>query len=290
MPAQQVRRCTCGKPGASLPRGLCGWPLTRARGGTLSPTSVRHDYSDAYGLAVAGLDGTPGVLVAATVLSTSQPYEQALTVTKRARQPAVWAAAQSNLGAERLATLDRLETLYRSITAIADKAGAQAPGSRAQRSVAVAERLLAHYGAIATPVFTEHGAPLLLVTPGSGRPAVSVVELPRNALADLNQLLFGPENANSAGGWLGAYRINQLPAAKYRARAREWYAAVRDVGPSLWSSFAGKLAEALDTARVPRDASVVWIPHGALVRPAGNPDPLAARSHRISCGLSVLVA
>ena len=40
----------------------------RARGGTLSPTSTRPVYSDAYGLAVTGLDGTSGVLVGTTVL------------------------------------------------------------------------------------------------------------------------------------------------------------------------------------------------------------------------------
>ncbi len=177
---------------------------------------------------------------------------------------------QMTTGAERLATLDRLGTLYRSIAAIADNAGAQAPGSRILRGVAVAERLLAHYGAIATPVITDHGARLLLVTPGSGRPSISVVELPRRMLADLNRLIFGPEDAGRTGGWLGAYRINELPAAEHRARASEWYAAIRDVGPLLWSGFVGKLAEALDAARVPRDASVVWIPQGALgVLPIG---------------------
>jgi len=75
--------------------------------------------------------------------------------------------------------------------------------------------------------------------------------------------------------WLDAYGVNWLAKSDKRSKQEIWLDEIGKLGPELWKTVGGALATALETERVPRDGSVLWLPQGVLgmvpIRLATNP-------------------
>jgi tetratricopeptide (TPR) repeat protein len=171
-------------------------------------------------------------------------------------------------GADRAATLKELERLRGAVASIIDAAQAKAPDDATRLTgQALAQALLAQHAAIAAPVVTRHGAKLLLVTRGANGPALKAIELP--GLADQTLINSpGVKVALRVSGWLDrwldAYGVNWLDKTDKRPKQQMWLEEIGKLGPELWKTVGGALAAALDNERVPRQASVLWLPQGVL--------------------------
>ena len=163
-------------------------------------------------------------------------------------------------GLDRAAALDRLALLRGELLGMlqsADRSQAEVAGG----TLAVAERLVPEGGAIVVPIVTAVGTKvLLLVSSADGHP-LRVLDLPELTTARVDKLMRGDGRIGAGGGWLGAFRIQYLPAAELNARIREW---TETIGPELWRLFAGRLDAALQERGIRVGARVVWLPTGSL--------------------------
>jgi tetratricopeptide (TPR) repeat protein len=178
------------------------------------------------------------------------------------------ARLEAATGADRAAALKELERLRGAVTGIIDAAQAKSSDDANRLTgQALAATLLAQHAAIAAPVVTANGARLLLVTRGANGPALKAIELP--GLADQSLINSpGVKVALRVSGWLDrwldAYGVNWLAKSDKRSKQEIWLDEIGKLGPELWKTVGGALATALETERVPRHASVLWLPQGVL--------------------------
>jgi len=185
---------------------------------------------------------------------------------------------QTATGDERLATLRALEEKRGAIERIISSRLDDATGDPLHVSgTTLARSLLQDYGAIVAPVVTEFGAKLVIVTRGSARPLAEVVNLADLTDSALLRFIRGSPDNDRLGGWLAAYAGMVRAEGDAQGAEKRFLDAVRDLAPSLWRMIGGRIVEALERARVPRDARIVWLPNGALgLLPVGLASPAAA--------------
>lgn len=179
---------------------------------------------------------------------------------------------ETTTGPERTASLDRLVVLRGELLDLLKSASVAEEGHGL--ALAHARAAAAPGGAAVVPIVTKVGAKILIVTGAANDP--TVLDLPKLTTARLNKLLFGD---GKAGGWLRAYSINYLQGTELNQRWPEWLAAVSNLGPELWGTFAAQIDGALKQQRVKRGSRLIWLPTGALgILPLGiAQDPATKR-------------
>jgi CHAT domain-containing protein/tetratricopeptide (TPR) repeat protein len=163
---------------------------------------------------------------------------------------------------ERLATIRQLETRRAGVEQIIAAAMAKAGEGSRSDALTLAEGLLATYDAIVIPIVTANGASVLLLKRGTT--AIAVVPVAGLDTASLNHFLHGTPSAGGVAGWFGAYAINHLPVAEQQSRRQDWLKAIQDLPTELARLFAAAIGDGLRANGVNRDASVLWLPQGAL--------------------------
>jgi hypothetical protein len=197
-------------------------------------------------------------------------------------------ALESSKGVVATQSLGQLASLRRELGGII-KAVPRAPA--AGDPLAAARNLLSGGGAIVAPIITQVGGKLIIVTAGSGTPALHILDLPALTTERIAQIVRGPGRGEALGGWLAAFAKNDqmqtiaqqisvltllqqfgLPQndalaqaqAQYGQLKQDWLGAIDALGPQLWTLFGGTLDQALASFGVAPGARLIWLPTGAL--------------------------
>ncbi|MBO0763063.1 MAG: PDZ domain-containing protein, partial [Hyphomicrobiaceae bacterium] len=168
---------------------------------------------------------------------------------------------EATQGTERAAAVEKLIGLRQELLGLVKEA--DAAGAKSGSVPAQARALVAEGGALVVPIVTTIGGKILIVASGSDPRAqgLTPIDLPDLTSDRLDALIRG---GDKAGGWLGAYAINNLPEKEQDRRWPEWLAAIDNAGPELWRLLGGRLDGVLRRAAVKPGARVVWLPTGAL--------------------------
>jgi CHAT domain-containing protein/tetratricopeptide (TPR) repeat protein len=193
--------------------------------------------------------------------------------------------ADATEGVGKTAAVEKLLSLRQELLALVKSA--DAAESNSASALAQARALVPEGGAVVVPIVTKVGGKILIVTGSAPASAVAAgltpIDLPELTSNRLDLLVRGEPAAvkagGKAGGWLGAYKVNNLAGDELNRRWPEWIAAVDNVGPELWRLVGGRLDAALKEAGVQRGARIVWLPTGALgILPLGlAQDPASKR-------------
>jgi CHAT domain-containing protein len=165
-------------------------------------------------------------------------------------------AVEAAQGTERAAAMEKLINLRQEVLRLVQSS---TTAESEPESALVQARSIAVGGAVIVPIITRLGAKILIVT-GADR-GLTVVDVPELTTEKLDVLVRGGEKT---GGWLAAYNINYLQGAEQDQRWPEWTAAIKGLGPQLWSLFGARLNAALKKRGIKRGARLVWLPSGAL--------------------------
>lgn len=117
---------------------------------------------------------------------------------------------------------------------------------------------------IVAPLITSETSLILIGVREGATFRVVKIEVPGLTAKALKTLLTGDAVGKAAGGWLGAFNIQSLPPNERNERIGEWLAAIGDIGPKLWSLFAGSVDKELASLGVGNNQRLIWMPSNAL--------------------------
>lgn len=218
----------------------------------------RGDGAHALQLANEGRARLLSVAMKLQSSALSEPDQRRLDALRGAirAQKQTIAALQGSERADALGELARLRTETLELVKGGEK-------SQTQAALDEARAIAASGGAVVIPVVTSFGGKLLVMTKDGAAPDVAIIDLPELTTQRLSDVLVGPSDGPPAG-WLGAYFINYLDGDEAEKRWPEWTSAIDNIGPELWSLFAGRLAAALTQRGIKPGARVAWLPSGWL--------------------------
>ncbi|MEO1610312.1 MAG: CHAT domain-containing protein, partial [Pseudomonadota bacterium] len=191
--------------------------------------------------------------------------------------------AEQNLVATKMpidrdAVLARLGELRSNLLALierSDSAGAVKGGT-----ITAAGWLAAGDGAVVIPVISKFGGKMMIVTGNAQQPKMTVVDMQKLTLEQLDEVLLGKAGNPEIGGWIGAYAINYLQdETEISAQFQDWTAAISDIGNPLWDLLGKPLDKELKRLGIQPGARLIWLPYGGLgILPIGlAKDPASGR-------------
>ncbi len=123
--------------------------------------------------------------------------------------------------------------------------------------VAIVRHGLLKDSALVAPIVTEQGGKFLVVTEADGAASIRAVELSGLTPDALKALLRETDKDGRSTGWLAAYEHQD-------GEPDVWQKTIAEIGPKLWSLFAGALDAELKAAGVKDGARLIVLPQGAL--------------------------
>ena len=148
-----------------------------------------------------------------------------------------------------------IKRLRARLSAIIASAGTGSTSGKTD-TLAQALALVSRSSVVVTPIVTDIGGKLLLVTASQDQadPVVTSIDLPELTTDRVRGLLEGP------GGWLAAF-ARDLPWQERKIRASR---AVEEIGSELWSLLAEPMDRALGNLGVASGSRLIFLPSGGL--------------------------
>ncbi|MGJ5199632.1 CHAT domain-containing protein [Bradyrhizobium sp. HKCCYLRH1030] len=169
-------------------------------------------------------------------------------------------------GLRKASALTELDALRRQLAdLIRSHDGEDAETDGAAGALDRVASLLREGRAIVAPVVTESGAMVLVATAARD----GTIELSSHNAGSLDsrnlaEFVRGRDSLKELGGWFGAYQANYVSRLAGRQKWQTWFAAIDDLGPSLWTLIGSAISEAIVGSGTKPGAELIIVPQGML--------------------------
>jgi len=207
--------------------------------------------------ALATLSEGRALLLSAALRQQSLPFTPAEQTAYQSLRLEIkeWAKLAEAKGTEGADALQHLSAARSKFSALLKEASRR---NQAETGIdAIVRQGFLKDSAVVAPIVTRWGSKILIVNAADGVPAISAADFPDLTTDKLQDLLRHAGEDGQTTGWLQDYDRQQT-------EPKAWLAAIREIGPKLWTLFAGKLDAALKQAGVKDGARLVVLPVGAL--------------------------